>query len=355
MKKTIMSVTATAVIASTFAGAIDVEAASYKVKSGDSLWSIAQKYNTSVSSLKSINKLNNTIIFPNQIIKTDKGSSSNSDDSSSNNSSSSSKSSTYKVQSGDTLSGIAAKHNISLSNLMDWNSLNTTLIYPGDVFKVSKSSGSGSSSNSSNSDGSSSNSSNSDSSGSSESTYKVKSGDTLSEIGADFGVSVGNIKKWNGLSSSLIFVGQTLKMNGATGSNSDDNSSSVEDTPSNVDYNVSKLINEAKSHKGAPYAWGGQSPSGFDCSGFIHYVYNKAGKSMSRTSSGGYYNRSFYVNKPKLGDLVFFEGTYKAGISHLGIYIGGNEFIHAGSDGVEISNLNNSYWSKHFDGYKRFY
>src|SRR5699024_12556649 len=104
------------------------------------------------------------------------------------------------------------------------------------------------------------------------------------------------------------------------------------------------------------YTWGGSSIStGFDCSGFIDYAYNKAGKSIGRLSSEGYFNRSHYVNKPKKGDLVFFENTYKKGISHLGIYLGGNKFISAESDGVKVNTLDNPYWSKHFDGYKRFY
>lgn len=126
-------------------------------------------------------------------------------------------------------------------------------------------------------------------------------------------------------------------------------------SPSDIDYDVDKLIRVAKDMKGVGYAWAGSSPSGFDCSGFIHYAYRQAGKDLARHSSAGYYNRAYYVNKPKVGDLVFFENTYKQGISHMGIYLGGKRFIHAGADGVEISNLNNSYWSKHFDGYKRFY
>ena len=64
---------------------------------------------------------------------------------------------------------------------------------------------------------------------------------------------------------------------------------------------------------GVPYVWAGSTPDGFDCSGFIYYAYNKAGKQMGRYSSEGYYNRSFYVNEPQPGDLVFFENTYKKG------------------------------------------
>ncbi|WP_077329109.1 C40 family peptidase [Virgibacillus siamensis] len=350
-KKIFMSVTASAFIASAFIGAQDAEAASYKVKSGDSLWGIAQKYNTTVAHLKDWNDLSSNLIFPNQVIETSK--SSNSTTNSNNNSTKR----TYKVKSGDTLSGIAAKHNITVSQLKRWNNIDSWLIYPGDVFVVSRD---GASSGSSSNSGSA--SAGSDSDGATD-VYRVKSGDTLSEIGVRYGVSVAQLKRWNGLSSSLIYVGQKLNIkssNAGSGSNSDSGSDSNSGSSSgssavDTDYNVNKLISTAKSLNGVGYAWGGQSPSGFDCSGFIWYVYNKAGKEMSRTSSSGYFNRSFYVNNPKVGDLVFFENTYKSGISHLGIYLGGNRFIHAGSDGVEISSLNNPYWERHFDSYKRFY
>ena len=54
-----------------------------------------------------------------------------------------------------------------------------------------------------------------------------------------------------------------------------------------------------------PYVWGGSSPKGFDCSGFIYYVYKQAGMNITRTNSEGYYARSYYVNNPQVGDLVF--------------------------------------------------
>ena len=104
---------------------------------------------------------------------------------------------------------------------------------------------------------------------------------------------------------------------------------------------------------GAPYVYGGQSPAGFDCSGFIYYVLKQSGSNLPRYSSSGYYDRTFYVDSPQPGDLVFFEGTYKPGISHMGIYLGNNQFIHAGEKGVMISNLS-GYWQDHFASFKKF-
>lgn len=360
-KKIFFSVTATATIASAFFAVDSAEAASYKVKSGDNLWSIANQHGTSVSKLKSLNNLSSDLIFPNQVLKTDGTSSSKSNSGSNFNSgsaSSSSGGSTYTVKSGDTLSGIASKHGISLSNLMSWNNLSTTLIYPGNKLTVSKNGSGSSSSNSSNSSNSGGSSSSSGSS-----TYTVKSGDSLSRIASQHGTTVSKLKSLNNLSSDLILVGQKLKVNGSASSSSKNSSSSgsnnsnssSSNTSSSADYDVNKLISTAQSQVGAPYVWGGQSSSGFDCSGFIYYAYNQAGKSMSRTSAQGYYDRSYEVSSPQVGDLVFFAGTYKSGISHLGIYIGNNQFIHAGSSGVQVTSLSNSYWSQHFDSYKRFY
>ncbi|MFP7479743.1 LysM peptidoglycan-binding domain-containing protein [Terribacillus saccharophilus] len=348
MKKTIVTLAATAVIASSYATTVD--AASYKVQKGDSLWKIASKYDTSVNKLMEINGLKSSIIFPNQVLQTS-GSSSSSKSTTKTSSSSSSSASTYTVKSGDTLSGIAAKHKISLSNLKKWNNISGYLIYPGDKLKVSAGGSSSSSNNSSSSNSGS-------SSSSSSSTYKVKSGDSLWKIANNNGVSVANLKSWNNLSSDVIRVGQTLKINGKASSGSSSSTKPANNTQvdsAKTSKSVDKLISVAKSQLGKPYVWGGATTAGFDCSGFIYYAFKNAGFDISRTSAEGYFNRSYYVSSPQPGDLIFFKGTYKAGISHMGIYLGGGQFIHADNDGVRITSTSNSYYAKHFDSYKRFY
>ena len=116
------------------------------------------------------------------------------------------------------------------------------------------------------------------------------------------------------------------------------------------------LISNAKSVIGTPYVWGGSQPGGFDCSGFIHWAHKESGNDIGRTSVEGYYNKSYIVSNPQPGDLVVFEGTYKSSMSHMGIYIGGGQMIHAGSSsGVAIANVKGPYWGDHFHSYKRFY
>ncbi|RKQ37619.1 NlpC/P60 family protein [Oceanobacillus halophilus] len=114
----------------------------------------------------------------------------------------------------------------------------------------------------------------------------------------------------------------------------------------------SNVIQVATSFIGTPYVWGGESPSGFDCSGFIHYVYQTQGIDLPRTVSE-IWSVGQTVSSPSVGDFVFFT-TYKSGPSHMGIYIGNGEFVHAGtSSGVTISNMNSSYWQPKYLGAKR--
>ncbi|MHC8523503.1 LysM peptidoglycan-binding domain-containing protein [Rossellomorea sp. H39__3] len=123
MKKTIIAFTTAAVLSSM---AVDsIEAASYKVKSGDTLSGIAVKYNTSVSSLKSMNKLKSDMIYVNQVLEVSKSTTS------------SSSTTTYTVKSGDYLSKIGQKYNVYVADLKKWNNLKSDLIYPGQKLIVS--------------------------------------------------------------------------------------------------------------------------------------------------------------------------------------------------------------------------
>lgn len=118
---------------------------------------------------------------------------------------------------------------------------------------------------------------------------------------------------------------------------------------------VDKIISQAKQYMGVPYVWGGTSPSGFDCSGFTHYVMLKNDITIPRTTELQY-NTGSWVSRSSLkpGDLVFFT-TYKQGASHVGIYLGNNQFIHAssGAGKITISDLNNTYYAQHYIGAKR--
>jgi peptidoglycan DL-endopeptidase LytE len=339
MKKKIMISAATAILSTSFAAT--VSAHEYKVESGDSLWSISQRFNTPVNELKKLNNLSNDVIYPNQML-TVSGTEEN--NKSVITPTTSIKKEVYTVKSGDTLSKIALIHSISVEELMSWNNISSHLIFPGQRLTVTKSNVSAQTPSNPPASKPEATPSPSLSGG----KYTVKAGDTLSGISNKFKVSVQQLKSINNLKSDLIYVGQELLV----GNSSTPSASGPVQSPSS---DTNDLIGQAKSHLGTPYVWGGSSPQGFDCSGFIYYVHNQTGKSINRYSSEGYYNRSYYIHTPKPGDLVFFENTYKKGISHMGIYLGNDQFIHAGDNGVEITSLSNPYWKSKFDGFKRFY
>jgi len=118
------------------------------------------------------------------------------------------------------------------------------------------------------------------------------------------------------------------------------------------------VVSAAMKHLGARYVFGGTSPAGFDCSGFVWYVHQALGKSVSRglwgQLNGG---PRIALNALQPGDTVFFANTYMPGLSHAGIYIGGGRFIHASdeSSGVKISSLSDSYWGPRYIGASRLY
>jgi peptidoglycan endopeptidase LytE len=354
MRKKLVGAATVAIMATTFAG--KASAATYEVKPGDSLWKISNQFKISIAKLKEINNLKTDIIYPRQVLKVDssgnpgtvsKAAATASKTYSSNAGQSASSNGTYTVKQGDYLIKIANMHQMSVAQLKSLNGLTSDLIRVGQVLKVSgKANGTSQASPPSASAPSS-------SGGGTPATYKVVAGDTLSKIAARFGTTVSRIKQLNGLQSDLIFAGQTLKLNGNLSGSSPQQAAPASAAPAKTA--GSGVLNIAKQFVGTKYAWGGASPSGFDCSGFIYYVFKQAGHNISRTSAEGYYNRSYYTNNPQPGDLVFFKNTYKKGISHLGIYLGSGQFIHAGNSGVEISSVNTSYWKSKFDSYKKFY
>ena len=111
--------------------------------------------------------------------------------------------------------------------------------------------------------------------------------------------------------------------------------------------------------QGIPYVWGGTTTGGFDCSGFVQYVYRQFGVSLNRVANSQMAN-GYSVSSSDLipGDLVFFSGTYSTGgASHVGIYIGNGQFVHASSGRgcVTVSDLWSNYYSSHYYGARRIF
>jgi peptidoglycan DL-endopeptidase LytE len=244
---------------------------------------------------------------------------------------------TIKVKSGDTLSKYSKQYKISVSEIKTANKLSSDRIFIGqNLFipekgkVVSKPSTSLSSV-----------------------VYTVKSGDSLSLIAKKYRTTVAKLKSWNGLKSNLIRKGQRLKVSsGKLTVTVAPRNTSTATKRAVSSINKDKLIQDAKAVVGSPYKWGGNTPSGFDCSGFIYYVINKQ-KNVSRQTVAGYWTMMKPVSSLSVGDFVYYE-TYKKGPSHMGIYAGNGRFIHSGSQGVQISDMNNSYWKSRYLGARQF-
>ena len=151
----------------------------YVVKSGDSLYSIARKYNTTVDELKRLNNLSSNVLSIGQVLKIPSSESNNMG-------SSTGTTNTYVVKSGDSLYSIARKYNTTVDEIKNLNNLTSNLLSIGQVLKIP--------------------------SGSSTNTYVVKSGDNLYSIARKYQITVNELKKLNNLSSNLLSIGQVLKV-----------------------------------------------------------------------------------------------------------------------------------------------
>ena len=390
----------------------------YKIVSGDTLSAIAKKYGVKVSQLKEWNHLNSDLIYAGDILKINSSSATTSstanstgnstanstsnstaNNSTANNTTANSSTAnntaksaatqkstapngTYQIVKGDTLSGVAQKFGVTVSQLKEWNHLSSDWIVAGSALKVdgpssAASSSNGSSTQSNQSSGTASSSSNAgsassqtsgssstQSSSSNNSGSTTANGSTSTQSSSQAGSSQSN--QSSGTASSSSNAGnssnESSSSSSASTSSSQANSSravskKVVSSSKSSSYSGSAVAQIAQKYIGAPYKWGGTTPAGFDCSGFVSYVLNEAGKSIGRLTAAGFYSNSYKVSSPQPGDLIFFQGTTNnSGITHVGIYLGGDRFIAANSDGVSVSSyVNNDYWKSHFNSIRRLY
>lgn len=230
----------------------------------------------------------------------------------------------YKVKSGDSLWKISQTQNLTVAQLKEYNQLTSDVIKIGQNLTLLPI----------------------------HTHYTVVSGDSLSKIAKAKNTTVAKLKEINNLKSDVIKIGQSLMIPSTktkTTSSTGSTASSTKTTTATTS-KATAVVAEAKKYIGVPYVWGGSTPSGFDCSGYVNYVFNKVGVSIPRTVAT-IWSATKTVSSPKVGDFVFYEtGT---GPSHVGIYIGSNKFIHAGSStGVTITDMSNSYWSSRYLGAK---
>lgn len=322
-KQIITAVAALGIIATGFSNQADAHELTYKVQSGDSLWKISSTNNLSMQELMQYNNLSSSTIYVGQQLSLIAPHSHET----------APQTSTYTVKSGDSLSLIAKNHNTTVTELKTINNLTSDIIKIGQVLKVPslttvKVPAPSAPSPAINS-----------------TTYTVQSGDSLWRIATNNKLTVTQLKSYNQLTSDAIYVGQVLRL---TGTN---NTVEPAPAPELKPLNADALIAEGKKYMGVPYVWGGNTSSGFDCSGFLKYVYNTQGITIPRTVAT-IWDAATPVSSPQKGDLVFFT-TYEPGPSHAGIYLGDGTFLHAStSAGVTISDMNNPYWKPRYLGAK---
>jgi peptidoglycan DL-endopeptidase LytE len=183
--------------------------------------------------------------------------------------------------------------------------------------------------------------------------HTVKAGESLWSIARKYGVSVKTLERLNHLTDhSTLRIGQRLVIHYGAQSTSSSKKlagraeTSVDDSSGAV-FGM-QIVQYAAQFLGAPYRYGGRSPSGFDCSGLVQFTFGHFGISLARDSYSQA-TEGVPVSRDQLqpGDLVFFN-TYGPGASHVGIYAGGGRFINAASSRVQYDSLYDAYWSNHF-------
>ena len=311
-------------------------AASYTVQAGDTLGGIATQYGVSVASLESANGITNpTDLQIGQVLTIPSGGGVQA-------SATVASSGTYTVQAGDTLGGIAAQYGVSVASLESANGItDPTDLQIGQVLTIP---GSGTAAPAAQL---------ATRGGVDRQRYTVQLGNTLSGIAAQYGVSVASLESANGITDpATLQVGTALWIPSGTAA-----SAPAQATPVVAAAPVAsgtlgeRLVATAKRFLGVPYVYGGESPSGFDCSGLVQYVARLNGIGLPRTSYS-----QFQVGTPvaesalQPGDLVFFDTG--GGVSHVGIYVGGGSFISAMTWGqpVQYASLYNSYWAARYVG-----
>jgi len=308
----------------------------YVVVSGDTLIGIASESGVRLSELLRANDLRITsLILPGQRLEIPaSGSSPSTGPTSSGTTSATPSGATHTVRWGDTLSGIAARHRVSLSSLLKANGMTvSSLIFPGT--KLAVPGGSGSSGSTPAPSGAS--SSPAAASGSSGSSHAVRAGDTLSGIASKYGVSLGSLLTVNSMSvTSLIVPGMRLALPGGASSAGGPSRSSA---PSPASSGVAAVVDYALAQVGKPYRFFAKGPDAFDCSGLTLAAYQQIGIDLihysayqaKRGAAVDFRNESI-----RPGDLVFQARRGSATINHVGIAITSTTWVQAVGTGSTV-------------------
>ena len=247
----------------------------------------------------------------------------------------------HTVKKGDTLKNIAAKYGVSVSDIRTLNGLTSNKLRAGQKLMVRHTG---------------------------TRTYTVRKGDTLWKVAKKFDMDADDLMEINEMSAPSLRVGQKLYLEEKPDVLNVDQkylvmANTIEEEIKKVSESSDfaemttqgKLVTFARKLLNIPYKFGGNTILGIDCSAYVKKVYGFLGMDLPRTAREQF-NEGQQINKEELsiGDLVFFR-TYASFPSHVGIYLGNNLFIHASSKGkkVTINSLDTPYYLKRFIGAKR--
>lgn len=319
---------------------------SYIVKSGDTLWGIAKKYNLTINQIQAANKLKSQILTIGTVLTIPGNTAS-----SAKTAVKPTQATVYTVKSGDSLWSIARQFNLTVSQIKAINNLSSETLKVGQKLKISGSTPTTAAvTNQTTIPSPSTVSKPSGTMVSSQLQYIVKQGDSLSSIAQLFGISVADLGSANISVPDKLKVGQVLTIPKSSSSQTPErtgtSNSNVQAEPSRGSSTIRDLVTEACKYFGVPYVSGGTTPEGFDCSGYVYYVFKAVGISLPRSSSEqSAVGQSIERNELTIGDLVFFSTDGSTAINHVGICLGDSTFIHCSSNhGVVISNLYDTYY-----------
>lgn len=249
--------------------------------------------------------------------------------------------STHTVKNGESLWNISKSSKVSITNLKKWNNLTSDSLYPNQILQTSAKKTNLASNGISAKKG----------------TFKTKSNVNVRSAAGTTNKVVAKVKKGTTLTvSQQKKLGNDVwfhvKVNKTSGWILSSLLTSANKSTSKSSTASQNVVDQAMKLRFIPYLFGGTTKNGFDCSGFVQYAFKQSGKKISRTTLSQF-AQSKKVTSPKPGDLVFFKNTYRKGISHVGIYIGNNKFVHAGGKQSQVTSLSNSYWKSKFDSFKR--
>ena len=298
-----------------------------KVKSGDTVWNFAKKYGVSIQSIEKLNKVSadSHLIYVNQSLEIPTDGNQAEEKTTTP---APTATGTYTVQAGDSLWTIAQKYNTTVDALAQLNGLNlNSLLHVGQSLKVTGTA-----------------------TASATQTANTQAAAQPAQTNQAATAQTANTQVATQTTASQA-TAQTATTSQATASYNTQAAAQPAQTSqaatTQTYANNGSVVSIANRYLGTPYAWGGTTPQGFDCSGFTQYVYGQAGKSIGRNTiaqeSAG---SQIPVSQAQPGDLLFWGS--RGSSYHVAIYAGNGRYIAAPTEGQSVSYGNTAYYTPSF-------